>query len=409
MRSPATKVRAETARRISNNRRSALIAASLAALLPILGLVRTARADIFQWEYINPANPALGKQPSLTLAPDGAGANAVPGTDLSYRNLTKAYLIGADLSPYYDWINDLSYPSDLTGVNLSQADLTNASLVGASLFGANLSQANLTNATFSGASLAGANLTGAEVRGANLGSTGITTDQLYSTASYQSHDLAGIRLSWSNLAGWNFAGQNLTGADFSFATLTGADLSGADARGANFQYATLARTNSSNMIQSDGHIAGLDLAAGASLVVRAYDGDPNRGLGPIPVTVQDHVTLGNGSAVTVNGGTLRFALTSGSPTIGTGVQTAVNGSATLELAGSASALANGADRVNITNNSTAPGILVSGTNQQVGKIDGHAPPRRSVCAPAAMSLHCIADPYHRVRHSANSMQARRNP
>ena len=31
------------------------------------------------------------------LAPDGAGVNAVPGTNLSYRNLTMAYLIGADL------------------------------------------------------------------------------------------------------------------------------------------------------------------------------------------------------------------------------------------------------------------------------------------------------------------------
>ena len=37
-----------------------------------------ARADIFQWEYINPANPGLGKQPSTTLCVDGAGLNAVP-------------------------------------------------------------------------------------------------------------------------------------------------------------------------------------------------------------------------------------------------------------------------------------------------------------------------------------------
>ena len=33
-------------------------------------------------------------------------------------------------------------------------------------------------------------------------------------------------------------------------------------------------------------------------------------------------------------------------------------------------MTNGANRVNITNNSNAPGILVSGTNQQVGNIDG---------------------------------------
>ena len=58
------------------------------------------------------------------------------------------------------------------------------------------------------------------------------------------------------------------------ANLTNANLSGADARGANFQYATLTGANTSNLIQSNGHIAGLDLTAGASLVVRDYDGNP---------------------------------------------------------------------------------------------------------------------------------------
>jgi uncharacterized protein YjbI with pentapeptide repeats len=38
--------------------------------------------------------------------------------------------------------------------------------------------------------------------------------QLYSTASYQAHDLTGIRL-FGDLSGWNFAGQNLTNASFS--------------------------------------------------------------------------------------------------------------------------------------------------------------------------------------------------
>ena len=109
-----------------------------------------ARADIFEWEYINPANPSLGKQQSTTLAPDGAGVNAGPGTDLSNRNLTMAYLIGADLSPYYTDCCGTIF-SDLTGANLSQADLT----------GANLTEATLT----------GANLTGAEVRGAILASS----------------------------------------------------------------------------------------------------------------------------------------------------------------------------------------------------------------------------------------------
>ena len=81
-------------------------------------------------------------------------------------------------------------------------------------------------------------------------------------------------------------------------------------------------------------------------------------------------TLGAGSTVVVSAGTLRFALTSGA-TVGAGVQAAVNGSATLELAGTASALSSGVHRANIVNNSAAPaGLLASGTNQQVGFING---------------------------------------
>ena len=58
------------------------------------------------------------------------------------------------------------------------------------------------------------------------------------------------------------------------------------------------------------------------------------------------------------------------PVIAAGATASVNEGATLELAGSVSALANGSNRVNIVNNSNAPGVLVSGTNQQVGNIDG---------------------------------------
>ena len=55
-----------------------LVTASLATLLAIFAPTPLARADIFEWEYINPADPSQGKQPSTTLAPDGAGANAGP-------------------------------------------------------------------------------------------------------------------------------------------------------------------------------------------------------------------------------------------------------------------------------------------------------------------------------------------
>jgi autotransporter-associated beta strand protein len=73
---------------------------------------------------------------------------------------------------------------------------------------------------------------------------------------------------------------------------------------------------------------------------------------------------------TVNAGTLRFALTSGSPTIGAGATATVASGATLELAGSVSALSSVSNRVTISNDSNAPGLLVSGTHQQVGDING---------------------------------------
>ena len=144
-----------------------LVTASLATLLALFAPTPVARADIFQWEYINPANPSQGKQQSTMLAPDGAGVNAVPGANLSNRNLTMAYLIGADLDPMIRLMRTY-VDSDLTDANLSQADLTNANLTLATLTNANLSQANLTNATSGCATLTGANLTGAEVRGASF-------------------------------------------------------------------------------------------------------------------------------------------------------------------------------------------------------------------------------------------------
>ena len=252
-------------RKLRPQTRSVYTALALFAPTPL------ARADIFQWEYINPADPSQGKQQSTTLAPDGASVNAVPGANLTFRDLTMGYLIGADLTGAYGEAviltdADLSqanltnahftgyaddygvYFTDLSGANLTQANLTNANLAGTTLINANFSQANLTNAHFDDADLTGANLTGAEVRSGNftrysLGS-GITTAQLQSTASYQAHDLTGIVLAGNNLAGVNLAGQNLTNAKFEIifspaANLTGANLSQSNLTNADFSYVTL--------------------------------------------------------------------------------------------------------------------------------------------------------------------------
>jgi autotransporter-associated beta strand protein len=74
---------------------------------------------------------------------------------------------------------------------------------------------------------------------------------------------------------------------------------------------------------------------------------------------------------TISGGTLKFNINSGTPTISAGATATVAAGATLELAGSVSVLGTaGGNRTHILNNSTALGLVVSGTNQIVGGIDG---------------------------------------
>ena len=93
------------------------------------------------------------------------------------------------------------------------------------------------------------------------------------------------------MTGANLSRANAQGVNFNSAQLTGADLSGADVRGADFQYAELDDTNTDNLIQSNGHIAGLDLTSVTSLLVRDYDGDPSRSLAPIAITVDQHLLM----------------------------------------------------------------------------------------------------------------------
>jgi hypothetical protein len=49
-----------------------------AAMLPLVAFGANAEADIFQWEYINPADPSQGKQQSATLAPTAPASAPCP-------------------------------------------------------------------------------------------------------------------------------------------------------------------------------------------------------------------------------------------------------------------------------------------------------------------------------------------
>jgi T5SS/PEP-CTERM-associated repeat protein/autotransporter-associated beta strand protein len=78
-----------------------------------------------------------------------------------------------------------------------------------------------------------------------------------------------------------------------------------------------------------------------------------------------------GGNTAVNSGNLRLNVTTGSPIIGTGATATITNTAVLELAGSVSALSSSSARTNILNNTTLPGgLLISGTHQQVGSING---------------------------------------
>ncbi|HEV2969514.1 MAG TPA: autotransporter-associated beta strand repeat-containing protein [Pirellulales bacterium] len=92
-------------------------------------------------------------------------------------------------------------------------------------------------------------------------------------------------------------------------------------------------------------------------------------LGPGTLILSGANTYSGGT--TVLSGTLKFNINTGAATIGSGVTATVASGATLELAGSVSALGTaGGNRAHIVNDSTSSGVVVSGTNQVVGGIDG---------------------------------------
>jgi hypothetical protein len=109
---------------------------------------------------------------------------------------------------------------DLSGWDFGRQNLAGASLWQSMLEGANLTEANLSYANLNGSKLTNA----------------------------------------------NFRNANLTHANLSHSTLSGANFSSADTRGANFEFTPLFGAITSNLIQSDGHIAGLNLAVGEKLI-----------------------------------------------------------------------------------------------------------------------------------------------
>jgi uncharacterized protein YjbI with pentapeptide repeats len=242
--------------------------------------------DLSGWDFHgqNLANAALYDSTLTNADLSGAVVTGARFWNTTSRGFTKEQLYST-----------ASYQAkNLAGIGLAGNDLS-----GWDFHGQNLANARLNNSTFTNANLSGAVVTGASFSGTT--SQGFTQEQLYLTASYQAKNLAGIELASNDLSGWDFSEQNLANARLNNSTLTNANLSGADTRGAVFSGGALAGANTNNLIQSNGHIAGLDLTAGASLVVRDYDGNPaaNPPVGPLPIVVEQHL-------VTDATGTLRL-------------------------------------------------------------------------------------------------------
>lgn len=189
-----------------------------------------------------------------------------PGVRLSYWNTDSHNLRYADLSGGLDlygsefensWLDYARFnhaqlgganliDAVLTAADLSNTNLNSAALNDATLTDTNLTDADLTNASLLRTMLTNANFSGATVAEAELGRAtayGFTASQLYSTASYQNHDLHAIWLNDNNLTNWNFIGQNLTVATFSDSTLHGANLALANLDHASFFRANLTSAN----------------------------------------------------------------------------------------------------------------------------------------------------------------------
>ncbi len=103
--------------------------------------------------------------------------------------------------------------------------------------------------------------------------------------------------------------------------------------------------------------AGVNVAASSS-----------NGAGTLRVTAPP--TFAAGSSLNIAAGRVQFNVNTTGATIGAGATATVASGATLELAGSASALASTSGKVNIVNNSSTSGVVVSGVAQVVGGIDG---------------------------------------
>jgi uncharacterized protein YjbI with pentapeptide repeats len=257
---------------------------------------------------------------------DFRGQN-LSGTSFQDANLTNADLTGAVVTgTSFAGTTSLGFTKEqlYSTASYQAKDLRGISLFNDDLTGWDFSGRDLTGALFFGTKLTNVDFADAVVTGTWFGGSNVTKEQLYSTRSYQTRDLRGIQLGGigvyfnfrTDLAGWDFNAQDLSNAYLSYASLAGADLRGANLTGAELKESDLTRADTRGTqgldlsavvtrgaILPNGTINGLVLEAGERLVLRDEDGVPGPSSDwriprpPIPVTIEDGVTLAESSAL----------------------------------------------------------------------------------------------------------------
>ena len=225
----------------------------------ILVPCETAPAAIYEWEWVDPDDPAQGRRESHVLVPDGQN-RAQPGWNFHGNDLTKAYLIGTDLA-WADLGSAILIDADLTGAHLIHVELDGATLTGTSF-----TRAEIANADFS-----------------DTTSRGITAAQLYSTNTYIYGGLNHIRFSSNDLSAWSFAGTTMHHASFKEADLSHADLRGAALVYSSFTSATLTGADLSNANLTHAYLQSSVLAGanltGARILSTDFTNTTSRGFG----------------------------------------------------------------------------------------------------------------------------------
>ena len=132
---------------------------------------------------------------------------------------------------------------DFTGQDLTNADFSYSLITGA-IYSNVFRPVILTDAI-----IEGADFSDLQTYEAYAGvKYGITSSQLYSTASYKNKNLTGIKFGGNYMVGFDFTGQNMTNVSFWGAELNNVDFTNANLTNVDFRFSDISNANFDNAI-----------------------------------------------------------------------------------------------------------------------------------------------------------------